>query len=294
MRYREAGALRLSEIGFGCGGNAGLMVRGAPAERQRVIARALELGINYFDNAPDYGDGTAERNLGADLKALGARPLVTSKVEVRHENLGDIAGHVVRSVDESLERLGLECLDVLQIHNGPSATAVLEGRSYTRLGMDHYAEALEGLVRVRGAGKARHLGFIVRGNDDEEVRRLIDTGAFHLINVPCNLINRACEGVIEYARAHGVGVAVYSPLAGGVLTDHAVAGGASHPLARARDPGSEAQRRAKEFAHLGRDGAHTLAQAAFRFVLAHPGVTTALGGFSDIGQLEEIAAAAST
>ncbi|HXZ21376.1 MAG TPA: aldo/keto reductase [Pseudolabrys sp.] len=56
--------LRLSEIGFGCGGNAGLMVRGSHDEQQRVIERALELGIDHFDTAPDYGDGAAERNLG--------------------------------------------------------------------------------------------------------------------------------------------------------------------------------------------------------------------------------------
>jgi aryl-alcohol dehydrogenase-like predicted oxidoreductase len=65
VEYRQVGntALRVSEIGFGCGGNAGLMVRGSPAEQRRVVERAVELGINYFDNAPDYGNGIAEENL---------------------------------------------------------------------------------------------------------------------------------------------------------------------------------------------------------------------------------------
>ena len=56
MHYRRIAktTLNLSEIGFGCGGNAGLMVRGNRAEQQRVVARAVELGINYFDTAPDY------------------------------------------------------------------------------------------------------------------------------------------------------------------------------------------------------------------------------------------------
>src|SRR5207245_5703707 len=67
---------------------------------------AVELGINYFDNAPDYGNGVAEENLGRVLKELKLRPVITSKVEVRHTDLGDIAGHVVRSTEESLERLG--------------------------------------------------------------------------------------------------------------------------------------------------------------------------------------------
>src|SRR5207245_10260545 len=82
------------------------MVRGSPAEQRRVVARAVELGINYFDNAPDYGNGVAEENLGRVLKELKLRPVITSKVEVRHTDLGDIAGHVVRSTEESLERLG--------------------------------------------------------------------------------------------------------------------------------------------------------------------------------------------
>ena len=75
MEYRRVGntELRVSEIGFGCGGNAGLMVRGSHDEQQRVVARAVELGMNYFDNAPDYGDGVAEENLGRVLQALKLR-----------------------------------------------------------------------------------------------------------------------------------------------------------------------------------------------------------------------------
>jgi aryl-alcohol dehydrogenase-like predicted oxidoreductase len=83
MQYRRIGAtdLSISEIGFGCGGNAGLMVRGELPEQIRVIERALALGITYFDNAPDYGNGRAEENLGRALKELGARPVINSKVE---------------------------------------------------------------------------------------------------------------------------------------------------------------------------------------------------------------------
>ena len=66
MKTRRVGStdLILSEIGFGCGGNAGLMVRGDAAEQRRAIAYALEIGITYFDNAPDYGNGAAEEALG--------------------------------------------------------------------------------------------------------------------------------------------------------------------------------------------------------------------------------------
>ena len=85
MQYRKLGrtGIQISEIGFGCGGNAGLMVKGTREEQRNAIKCALDLGINYFDEAPDYGDGLSESNLGRMLKELGVRPYITSKVEVR-------------------------------------------------------------------------------------------------------------------------------------------------------------------------------------------------------------------
>jgi len=312
MEYRRVGntELRISEIGFGCGGNAGLMVRGSPAEQRRVVARAGELGINYFDNAPDYGNGLAEENLGRVLKELQIRPVLTSKVEVRHTDLGDIAGHVVRSTEASLKRLGIDALDILQIHNGPAPSPpALHGRAYTQLWIDDYLRpggALEGLQRVLQAGKARHIGFICRGNDADQVRQLLDLNVFRLINVPYTLLNptagmakpeglevdRDFGGVIDYAHAHEVGTAIYSPLAGGFLADAIVAGDARHPLAGPRNSASEAYRRILEMSRglsfLRREGLHTLAQASVRFILMHPGVTVVLGGFSAMDHLEEI------
>jgi len=75
MEYRELGktGLRVSALGFGCGNVGGLMIRGTAAERERAIARAVELGINYFDTAPSYGDGQSEQNLGAALRSRRAR-----------------------------------------------------------------------------------------------------------------------------------------------------------------------------------------------------------------------------
>jgi L-glyceraldehyde 3-phosphate reductase len=91
-----------------------------------------------------------------------------------------------------------------------------------------------------------------------------------------------------------VGVAIYSPLAGGVLTDGNVLGIAPHPLARAADPASEASRAGRHKAQVLRALAHehgcTLAQLAYRFILADEGVTAAIGGFSERSQMEEIVA----
>jgi aryl-alcohol dehydrogenase-like predicted oxidoreductase len=74
MEYRVLGRtnLRVSALGFGCGNVGGLMVRGTPAERERAVARALDLGVNFFDTAPLYGDGVSEEHLGQTLQALRA------------------------------------------------------------------------------------------------------------------------------------------------------------------------------------------------------------------------------
>ena len=310
MQYRSMGStgVSVSEIAFGTGGNAGLMIQGTFEEQIQAAARAIELGINYFDESPDYGDGVSETNLGKVIKELGVRPLINTKVEVRNENLDDIAGHVERSVDASLQRLGVDWVDIVQIHNGPVAERPeLKGRQYNILWIEDFLRpkgALEGLQRLQRAGKARFVGFICRGNDGPQVRQLIDTGCFNLINIVYNLLNPSAArtevpgfrpesdfgGVINYAQSHGVGVAIYSPTAGGVLTDTAIEGRAPHPLAHtARREAERFQdniRRAQALSFLSRPG-QTMVQAAKRFILSHPGVTTVLGGFSGMEHLEE-------
>jgi len=309
VRYRciPQTTLRLSEIGFGCAGNSGLMVRGSRDEQSRTIARALEFGINYFDTASDYGDGLAEENLGGVLRALRQRPVITSKVEVRQDDLADIAGHVVRSCEASLQRLRLDHLDVLQIHNGPVTSGLPPDGGYRTLALADFLRpggALEGIVRLKSAGKIAHAGFCCRGNDIGEVRALFATGAFGLINVPYTLINPSAGlssptgvepdygGVIDEAGARGIGCAIFSPLAGGILTDAHLDGAAAHPLARPRDHSSadarRAQDRARRVRFLAQETGLTLAQAAYRFILMHEHVTTVIGGFSSQQQMEEL------
>ena len=103
---------------------------------------------------------------------------------------------------------------------------------------------MEGLQRVQRSGKARFIGFITRGNDYPAAQRLVDTGAFSLINASVNLLNPSAAmkprgmhidqeygGILSYVGNKGAGAAIYSPLAGGFLNDNAVAGGLPHPMA---------------------------------------------------------------
>src|SRR5512134_1127202 len=119
MDYRTLGrtGLKVSALAFGCGDVGGLMVRGTPADRERGVARALELGINYLDTAPSYGSGESEKNLGQVLRALKPAAIVGTKWRLAAADLADVSGAIARSVETSLARLGRPQVDLLHLHN---------------------------------------------------------------------------------------------------------------------------------------------------------------------------------
>src|SRR5215468_1827629 len=108
MQLRVFGrtGMQLSLLGFGCGAVGGLMVRGAPADQERAIARAIAAGVNYFDTAVQYGNGESEKNLGRILQTLKpANVVVGTKVRLQPDDFGRIADAITQSLDASLERL---------------------------------------------------------------------------------------------------------------------------------------------------------------------------------------------
>jgi L-glyceraldehyde 3-phosphate reductase len=316
MRYRSVPATgrKLPVIGFGTGDNAGLMVAGQPDQQVAAVTRALELGIDYFDTSPDYGLGRAEENLGRALRAVRATPTLCSKVEVLPDDLDDVASAVQRSVEQSLRRLGVNRIDILMIHNGPAADRVLHTERWGALKVGDFLGprgAIAGLEALQADDVVDVIGFTCARADAASVRELLDTGVFGMINVWYNLLNPSAgvtipkrmvvdldyEDIIDYAMERGVGVAAFRPLAGGALTGQATGHAGRHPLAGGfitRNPKGFEQdlARAQAVAEaLGVDG-QELTRLAYRFALDHPGVTTVLGGFSDITQLEEVAAIA--
>src|SRR3989442_7554032 len=153
MDYRTLGrtGLRVGALGFGCGNVGGLLIRGTPAERERAVARALELGINYFDTAPLYGDGQSETNLGQVLRTLKPRVYVGTKFRVPDVPAAELPAAVARSLEESLKRLGLPLVDLLQCHN--LVTRERNGRSVSVKDMrDAIAPALIRLVEQGKTG----------------------------------------------------------------------------------------------------------------------------------------------
>src|ERR1700680_2333377 len=119
MEKRNLGrtGLDVSLLGFGCGAVGGLMVRGNPSDQERAVARALELGINYFDTAAMYGNGESERNLGRVIKSLKPDILGGTTVRVPDGERRRAAAAVAASLEASLARLQLDHVDLFQLHN---------------------------------------------------------------------------------------------------------------------------------------------------------------------------------
>ena len=110
MQKRRLGrtGLDVSVLGYGAGAVGGLFTKGAAADQERAIARAIEAGINYFDTAALYGNGESEKNLGRVLRALKADVAVGTKVRLSAEHRANVGKAIEQGMNDSLARMGCE------------------------------------------------------------------------------------------------------------------------------------------------------------------------------------------
>jgi len=305
MEYRPLGrtGIDVSALGYGCGDVGGLIVRGTPAERTRAVARAVELGVNYFDTASSYGNGVSEQHLGEALRELRLPVYVGTKVRLRPEDLGDIRGAVERSLEGSLRRLGRPNVDLLQFHNPIAETAAGSAIGIRQM-LDDVIPALQ---RAKDQGKARFFGFTANG-DPDAIHRVIDAGDVFTAQVFYNLLNPTAGGRAE-GRFPGVDFKGFLPKAKqkriGIISVRALAAGAlsgvtgKHPHAApdvapiASGPTYDADVRAANVLQaLVKDGfVKSLPEAAYRFIITHDAISTVLVGASTIEHLEQAATA---
>ena len=301
MDYRPLGStgLNVSEIGFGCGNVGGLMIRGEHGDQVKAVARAMELGINYFDTAPSYGDGQSETNLGRVLKELSADVYVGTKFRVATHEPGRVKGNVIASVEESLARLQREQVDLMQMHN--HVASVADGGSIAP--EEAMGEVVEALGELRDQGKVRFWGMTAVG-ETAALHRVIDSGKLNTVQSVYNLVNPSAGtavpprfdmpdygNLIGRASANGMGVLVIRVLAAGALsgeaTRHSVAVPTVAPIGSGRDYGQD-QARAEGFRFLQQEGyVGSLVEASLRFALGNAGVSSVLVGYSSLEHLEQ-------
>src|SRR5262245_56867405 len=165
--------MRLSILGFGCGAVGGLMVRGNPADQERAVARAVELGITYSDTAAMYGNGESERNLGRVMKSLRPDIRVGTKVRIPASERHRIAAAVTASVEASLQRLQLDEVDLFQLRNHITE----QGRDSDLTPEIVLGEVVPAFERLREQGKTRFWGITAVG-DTPALHQVVDARAF--------------------------------------------------------------------------------------------------------------------
>jgi aryl-alcohol dehydrogenase-like predicted oxidoreductase len=290
--------LEVSALGFGCGAVGGLMIKGEAADQERAVWRALELGINYFDTAQMYGDGQSESNLGRVLKALKPECAVGTKVRLPPTERGRIGQAIAASLDASLTRLQREQVDLFQFHNAIVGTT--QGADFgAEAVLDEVVPAFE---RLRAQGKFRFFGITANG-ETPALHRVIDARAFDTGQASYNLLNPSpgaavpsgypaqdYGNLLAHAAAADMGIIVIRVLAGGALSGteerHALGSPPPEPIGSGADYRRDVDR-ARRFEPLVREGhADSLIEAAIRYPLAQPAVSTVLVGYSTLEHLE--------
>jgi aryl-alcohol dehydrogenase-like predicted oxidoreductase len=305
MEYRQLGrtGLDVSAVGFGCGAVGGLLINGDHKEMVRVVARAVELGITYFDTARSYGDGISETNLGLVLEALRPTVLVGTKVQLVAADLDDIERAIVDSAEGSLKRLRRDHIDLFQLHN---CIALQRKPDRAWMGIDDLAPAVRAFQKLQQQGKIRSWGINGLG-ETEALHQAVSSVPAASMQCCFNLINPSAgvpapdgfpyqdyRQLIDTAAAKQIGVLAIRVLAGGALSGsvarHVNAARTVDPVA-AGQSFAEDVKQAQRFAVLVKEGyVDNLIEAAVRFVIGKGEVSTALIGISAMEQLEQAVA----
>ncbi|MBR1194100.1 aldo/keto reductase [Bradyrhizobium sp. AUGA SZCCT0160] len=301
MQLRVFGrtGMQLSVLGFGCGAVGGVMVRGDPADQERAVARALDVGVNYFDTAVLYGDGQSERNLGRVLHKLKpANAIVGTKVRIAPDAFGRIADAITTSLEGSLARLGLEHVDIFHLHNPITVSGGGSALSARQV-LDEVVPAFE---RLRQQGKIRYLGISAVG-DTAALHQVVDAGVFDSAQIVYNMLNPSAAEelpknypaqdyarLFDHTRAAGVGVVGIRVLAGGALSGsaarHPIASPAPEPIGSSMSYDADIERARRLMPLVEEGSASSLTEAATRFALSHPAMGTILVGMATPQEFE--------
>jgi aryl-alcohol dehydrogenase-like predicted oxidoreductase len=304
MRVFGRTGMQLSVLGFGCGAVGGLMVRGDALDQERAVARAIAVGVNYFDTAAQYGNGESEKNLGRVLQKLKpANAVVGTKVWVPSADFGRIADAVTKSLDDSLARLRRDHVDIFHLHNAITATGGGEALGIRQV-LDDVVPAFQ---RLREVGKTRFLGLTAIG-ETATLHQAVDARAFDSAQVVYNMLNPSAAGALpanypaqdydrlfDHTRMAGVGVIGIRVLAGGALSGsaarHPIASPPPAPIGSAKSYEADVARASRLMPLVKEGFAASLTEAATRFAISQPAIGTILVGMAAPEQFEDALAA---
>jgi len=291
--------LHLTPIGFGAwaiGGGNWEFAWGPQEDSESISAihRALDLGINWIDTAAIYGLGHSEEVVGRAVKTHpGPKPLIFTKCSMRWHADRTIyrslkADSLAEELEGSLRRLGVDTIDLYQIH-WPNPDEEIE-------------EGWEALARFQQEGKIRWIG--VSNFSIPQMKRAQQIAPITSLQPPYSMLLRAIEqDILPFTQANGIGVINYSPMVSGLLT------GSMTAERIAALPSDDWRRKSVEFneprlsknlrlvnllREIGSAHGVTPGVIAVAFTLHHPAVTAAIVGGRSGKQVEGLAPALDT
>jgi aryl-alcohol dehydrogenase-like predicted oxidoreductase len=205
--------MEITRMGFGAwaiGGGDWEFGWGPQEDEESVaaIARGLERGINWIDTAAAYGFGHSEEVVGRAIAASGKRPYIFTKASLVNDGTGKVLhslkrDSIMREASDSLKRLGVDAIDLYQIHWPDPDEDIREGWA--------------ALAELKEQGLVRHIG--VSNFDVEQLERIADIAPVETLQPPYSLVHRDVEReILPFAEREAIGVIAYSPMASGLLT----------------------------------------------------------------------------
>ncbi|MDH7461592.1 aldo/keto reductase [Chitinophagaceae bacterium 26-R-25] len=268
MTYQILGKLDLaiSKVGFGCMS----LQKNYYAENEKLLLRAFEKGINFFDTADLYDNGENEITLGRALKSIRERVIVSTKVgnQMRPDgkswDWNPTKNYILSEVNESLKRLQTDYIDLYQLHGGTIG--------------DPIDETIEAFEILKQQGKIRFYGISsIRPN---VIREYVKRSDIASVMMQYSLLDRRPEQTcFPLLQENSIGVLVRGSLAKGILTGKS----ADNYLDYNQLEINKAADRIREFSTNDR----TPAQIAIQFALHHPVVTSAVVGIRTEEQLDD-------
>jgi aryl-alcohol dehydrogenase-like predicted oxidoreductase len=291
MRYRWLGktGFKISEVGFGAWAVGGS--QWGPQDdndSKQALHKALDMGCNFIDTAWAYGSGHSERLIGAVMHERNERPVIATKVppmnwlwdENRPETpLSDVftPEWVTSKTEESLRHLRVECIDVLQLH------------TWRREWNKQAEPVLATIAKLKKAGKVRAFGISLKDKGADDANDLIRLQQVDTLQIFFNLFyQEPIWKVFPLAEQYKVGVIARVPLAFGALSGRFNAGtkftGDDHRKGKYVGEGLEATLKKVEKLNFLQTKEMPLAEAALKWTLAFPAVSTAIPGIRNLKQ----------